>query len=113
MKELYAEGLANHGGPESWVDEPRGSRPSVDRGTRQLGYRAAKKPMSEVPTPSSRAEGNMRRGERRASPRATSRGPRPRAGVEPFRARTGRPVDSPRKVRGPQRGGVRSAESQR
>jgi len=26
MKELYAEGLAIHGGPESCVDDPRGNQ---------------------------------------------------------------------------------------
>ncbi len=51
MEELYAEGLATHGGPESCVDDPRGrgealtgarAGRSVDRGTCRPGYRAAK-----------------------------------------------------------------------
>jgi hypothetical protein len=42
MRELYIEGLASHGGPESCVGCSRGRRRSVDRGTRRSGYRAAK-----------------------------------------------------------------------
>ena len=36
MKELYAEGLATHGGPESCVDDPRG------RGEALTGVRAGR-----------------------------------------------------------------------
>ena len=36
MKELYAEGLATHGGPESCVDDPRG------RGEALTGARAGR-----------------------------------------------------------------------
>ena len=42
MRELYIEGLASRGGPESCVGRSRGRRRSVDRGTRRSGYRAAK-----------------------------------------------------------------------
>jgi uncharacterized membrane protein len=38
MEELYAEGVATHGGPESCVDGPRGAWRSVDRGTCRPGY---------------------------------------------------------------------------
>jgi len=53
MEELYAEGLATHGGPESCVAFPQGAWRSVDRGTRRPGYRAAKCE-SGVPTLSMR-----------------------------------------------------------
>jgi hypothetical protein len=36
MEELYAEGLATHGGPESCVDDPRG------RGEALAGVRAGR-----------------------------------------------------------------------
>src|ERR1700730_8418596 len=44
MKELYAEGLATHGGPESCVDDPRG------RGEALTGARAGRaiEPRNEV-----------------------------------------------------------------
>jgi hypothetical protein len=53
MEELYAEGLATHGGPESCVAFPQGAWRSVDRGTCRPGYRAAKCE-SGVPTLSMR-----------------------------------------------------------
>jgi hypothetical protein len=51
MEELYVEGLATHGGPESCVDDPRG------RGEALTGARAGRaiEPRNEeigVPTPS-------------------------------------------------------------
>jgi hypothetical protein len=42
MEELYAEGVAIHGGPESCVDVPVRAWRSVDRGTCRPGYGAAK-----------------------------------------------------------------------
>jgi hypothetical protein len=53
MKELYAEGVATHGGPESCVDDPRG------RGEALTGVRAGRvieprNVSSGVPTPSRR-----------------------------------------------------------
>lgn len=93
MKELYAEGLATHGGPESWADEPGGSRPSVDRGTRKPGIeprnRLFRGADAVLTSGRQHAEG------RYASPFVTSRGPRPRASVEPLCARTGRTDDCP------------------
>ena len=53
MEELYAEGLATHGGPESCVAFPQGAWRSVDRGTHRPGDRAAKCE-SGVPTLSMR-----------------------------------------------------------
>jgi len=42
MEELYAEGVAIHGGPEPCVDDPRGRGEALDRGMRRPGYGAAK-----------------------------------------------------------------------
>ena len=42
MRELYIEVLATRDGPEPCVGRPRGRRRSVGRGTRRLGYGAAK-----------------------------------------------------------------------
>jgi hypothetical protein len=42
MGALYIEVLATHDDPEPCVGRPRGRRRSVGRGTRRLGYRAAK-----------------------------------------------------------------------
>jgi hypothetical protein len=42
MRALYIEVLAIRDGPEPCVGCPRGRRRSVGRGTRRLGYRAAK-----------------------------------------------------------------------
>jgi len=42
MKTLYIEVLATRDGPEPCVGRPRGRRRSVGRGTRRLGYGAAK-----------------------------------------------------------------------
>ena len=38
MEELYAEGVATHGGPESCVDDPRGRGEALVRGTCRQGY---------------------------------------------------------------------------
>jgi hypothetical protein len=111
MKELHAEGLAIHGGPESWADGPRGLRPSVDRGTRKPGIEP-RNHQSEVPTPSSRAEGNMWRDAMRVPSR-------PLAVQDPERAwnlsarEPGDPSTAHGWHRGPQRGSARSAESLR
>ena len=59
MEELYAEGLATHGDPESCVDDPRG------RGEALTGARAGRaieprNQQSGVPTLSAIVEGNTR-----------------------------------------------------
>jgi hypothetical protein len=66
MEELYAEGLATHGGPESCVDVPRG------RGEALTGAGAGRvielrNEASGVPTPSTGAEGNIAGGGYRES----------------------------------------------
>ena len=66
MRELYIEGLAPHGGPESCVDVPRG------RGEALTGVRAGRaiEPRNRefgVPTPSKQAEGNIAGGVMRES----------------------------------------------
>jgi len=58
MRTLNIEDLASHGGPEPWVGRPRGRRPSVGRGTRRRGDRAAKSSEIGVPTASPCTEGN-------------------------------------------------------
>lgn len=78
MKELYAEGLATHGDPESWAYVSREMGPSVDRGTRKLGIEPRNN-QSEVPTPSSPVEGNTRRDAKRVPER-------PHAVRDPMRA---------------------------
>jgi RNA-directed DNA polymerase len=67
MEELYAEGLATRGGPESCVDDPRG------RGEALTGVRAGRaiEPRNQesgAPTPLRRPEGNIAGGVRRESP---------------------------------------------
>ena len=42
MEELYVEGVATHGGPESCAVVCEGGGESIDRGTRRPGYRATK-----------------------------------------------------------------------
>jgi hypothetical protein len=72
MRELYIEGLASHGGPESCVGRPRGRRRSVDRG----GVGSAIEPRNQesgVLTLSPEAEGNTV-GRVLASGRRTLRG---------------------------------------
>ena len=66
MEELYAEGLASHGGPESCVDDPRG------RGEALAGARAGRaiEPRNSVIRGAhavSRAEGNIDIGAMRES----------------------------------------------
>jgi len=66
MRELYIEGLAPHGGPESCVDVPRG------RGEALTGVRAGRaiEPRNQgfgVPTLSRQAEGNIAGGVMRES----------------------------------------------
>jgi hypothetical protein len=79
MEELYAEGLATHGGPESCVDVPVRAWRSVDRGTRRPGYRAAKCE-SGVPTLSVRRKATL--------PATVSRAAGgPRAVIEPGHVR--------------------------
>ena len=64
MEELYAEGVATHGGPESCVDVPRG------RGEALTGVRAGQaiEPRNQgsgVPTSLTEAEGNIAGGAKR------------------------------------------------
>lgn len=112
MKELHAEGLAIHGGPESWADEPRGSRPSVDRGTRRLGI----EPRNRL------AQRCRRRPLHRKATRegALLRAPeRPLAVLDPMHVwnLSAREPGDPTTARGwhhePQRASARSAESRR
>ena len=49
MEELYVEGLATHGGPESCVDDPRGRGEALTGVRAGPGYGAAKW-QSGVPT---------------------------------------------------------------
>ena len=74
-KELYIEGVAIHGGPESCACDPQGRQRSVDRGTCGRGYRAAKWQQIGVPTLSAQAEGNTA-DDASASRRRTPRGRR-------------------------------------
>ena len=72
MEELYAEGLATHGGPGSCVDDPRG------RGEALTGVRAGRaiEPRNQesgAPTPLSRPEGNIAGGDRREPPAGPAR----------------------------------------
>jgi len=91
MEELYAEGLATHGDPESCVDDPRG------RGEALTGARAGRaiEPRNHVitesgaPTLSAKAEGNTASSVIASCWRAP-RGQRTRACTEPSCARTGR-----------------------
>jgi hypothetical protein len=88
MKELYAEGVATHGGPESCVDDPVRAWRSVDRGTCRPGYRAAKS-LFRGADAVHEVEGNIAGGAI-ASRRWAPRGLRTRACTEPSCARTGR-----------------------
>ena len=88
MEELYVEGVATHGGPESCVDGPRG------RGEALTGVRVGRvieprKYRSGVPTLSQKVEGNTAVGVS-ASRRWALRGQRAMACAEPPCARTGR-----------------------
>src|SRR5438445_11600738 len=93
MKELHAEGLAIHGDPEPWAYR-RETESQALAGAHASWTLSREINQSEVPTPSSQAEGNMRGGEMRAAERP-HRGPRTHASVEPLCARTGRTTDCP------------------
>src|SRR5215469_8773801 len=88
MEELYVEGLATRGGPESCVDVPRG------RGEALTGARAGRvieprnQPVRGADTVP-KVEGNTAAGAI-ASRLGTPRGQRSRACAEPPCARTGR-----------------------
>src|SRR5512135_2050810 len=88
MEELYAEGLATHGGPEPCVDVPRG------RGEALAGVRAGRaieprNQLSGVPALSKRWKATLWAA-LSASRRWAPRGRRTRACTEPSCARTGR-----------------------
>lgn len=93
MKELHAEGLAIHGDPESW-DYCREAEGQASTGAHESWPLSREIIQSEVPTPSTRAEGNTRRDVMRA-PERPLRGLRPHASVELSCARTGRTTDCP------------------
>src|SRR6478735_6133015 len=88
MEELYVEGVATHGGPESCAVVCEGGGESIDRGTRRPGYRATKCAFRGAHAVG-KAEGNIGGGviARRCR---TPRGQRTRACTEPSCARTGR-----------------------
>ena len=93
MEELYAEGLASHGGPQPCVDVPRG------RGEALAWARAGRviEPRnhpSGVPTLSARRKATPLAALRR-EPSGGPRGQRSRACAEPSCARTGRSRVSP------------------
>jgi hypothetical protein len=93
MEELYAEGLATHGDPESCVDDPRG------RGEALTGARAGRaieprNQLSGVPTLSKRWKATPLTA-LDASRQGAPRGRRTRACAEPSCARTGRSRVSP------------------
>ena len=88
MEELYIEGVATHGDPESCVDVPRG------RGEALTGARAGRaiEPRNQALRGADavqEVEGNIAGGAS-ASRRWTPRGRRTRACTEPPCARTGR-----------------------
>lgn len=102
MKELHAEGLAIHGDPESWAYR-RETESQALTGAHASWTLSREINQSEVPTPSSQAEGNTRERDMRALERP-HRGPRTQASVEPSCARTGRTTDcswgAPRAAKG-------------
>jgi len=96
MEELYAEGLAAHGGPESCVDDPRG------RGEALTGARAGRaieprNHRSGVPTPSPWWKATPLAAVS-ASRRRAPRGRGTMACTEPPGARTGRSHVSPARL---------------
>ena len=74
MKELYAEGLATHGGPESCVDDPRG-RGEALTGDR-IGQPWSRESLLRGADAVETAEGNMAGGVTASRP-TTPRGLRP------------------------------------
>lgn len=102
MKELHAEGLAIHGDPESWDYCPEAEGQALT-GAHASWTSSREINQSEVPTPSSQAEGHTQEGAMRALERP-HRGPRTQASVEPPCARTGRTTDrswvAPRAAKG-------------
>src|SRR3990167_6862318 len=101
MQELHAEGLATHGDPESWAY--RRNEGQALTGAHASWTWSREINQSEVPTPSSQAEGNMRQGAMRFLKRPPC-GPRTHASGEPPCARTGRTADcswvAPRAAKG-------------
>ena len=88
MEELYVEGVATHGGPESCVAVCEGGGEALTGGTCRPGYRATKCEFRGAHAVGM-AEGNIGGGVI-ARRRRTPRGQRTRACTEPSCARTGR-----------------------
>jgi len=91
MKESYAEGVANHGDPESCVG-PRKESGEVLTGARAGWVLSREIRYFRVPTSLSEGEGNTAESAI-ASARPTLRGRRPHACAESPCARTGRSLD--------------------
>src|SRR5215217_5082088 len=96
MKEPYAEGLANHSGPESCVGLHEGAGEAL---TRVRTGRVLSREINEfeVPTLFTEAAGNTSAAAL-ARRRATLRGRRPLTRAESFCARTGRSAGRPRQM---------------
>jgi RNA-directed DNA polymerase len=94
MKELYTEGVANHGDPESCTSGREAAGEALT-GARTGEVLSREILDTRVPTPFNEAEGNM---EDRviASGQPTLRGRRPSACAQPSSARTGRSRTRPR-----------------
>lgn len=92
-RELYIEGVAIHGGPESCAGVREGVGEALT-GARVGGAIEPRNQQFRVPTPYNRAEGNTA-GRAIASDRGTLRGLRTQACAESPCARTGRPDGRP------------------
>jgi hypothetical protein len=80
MRQLYIEGVATHGGPESCVGAREGAGEALT-GVVRAGLLSREMLGFGVPTPSNQAEGNTAGGAS-ASRRGTPRGQRTRARTE-------------------------------
>src|SRR6266536_2392309 len=111
MRELYIEGVAIHGGPESWAGGREGLGEAL-AGVRVGWAMAPRNQRSGVPTPYNWAEGNIA-GRVFASGRRALRGLRTCACAESPCARTGRPDGRPSASMMPRPVGSRGGRSAR